>query len=464
MAKHDRHAAARFRPWTRFSAAEIRRKLLNVVACGASGRRRCRRNGHVSPISRPPPRRGHMVRLEELLEAEASRSCSHPADEAGRRPESGAFEELQRAVRTLQLGGGNEERNRRKEAATKVRRLAKNDPEARKTLAMLGVIPPLVAMLDSKDSNLHLSALYALLNLGIGNALNKAAIVEAGAVDKMLSLIESGCSPSVSEAIVANFLGLSALDSNKAIIGVSGAITFLLSAFLNGSSMARQDALRALFNLSIAPSNVARLVNARLIPALLDSLSNMEVSERALAVLANLVVTVEGRRALSQCAKAFSNLIDVLGWCDAVGCQEKAAYVLMMMAHKARPCGGERAAMVEAGAVSALLELILLGSPLAQKRASRVLEALTADQGKGANSAVVSCVATVSAPLSGGAAVAEEGDMMSEERRAVRELVQQSLHSNMRRMIRRANLPQYFALSERFTFTSATSIPKSLPF
>ena len=42
----------------------------------------------------------------------------------------------------------------------------------------------------------------------------------------MLKLIESPNEPlnsAVSEAVVANFLGLSALDSNKAIIGSSGA-------------------------------------------------------------------------------------------------------------------------------------------------------------------------------------------------------------------------------------------------
>ncbi|EHA8587827.1 hypothetical protein COCNU_scaffold003335G000010 [Cocos nucifera] len=103
---------------------------------------------------------------------------------------------------------------------------------------MLGAIPPLVGMLDSSDIDLQISALYALLILGIINDLPEQC------------LIESGSSLSVSEAIIANFLGLTTLDSNKPIIGSSGAIPFLVGAFKNpsatarggGSSQARHDA------------------------------------------------------------------------------------------------------------------------------------------------------------------------------------------------------------------------------
>nr|XP_009401290.2 PREDICTED: U-box domain-containing protein 4-like [Musa acuminata subsp. malaccensis]XP_018681526.1 PREDICTED: U-box domain-containing protein 4-like [Musa acuminata subsp. malaccensis] len=458
MAECDRSAAGRFRPWPPFSAATLRRKLLDAVACGASGHRRRRKEDLCSLASRPTTRR-----LEELMRAEEPESCSDRGAEAETRRKIGAFEELQRAAGLLQLGDGDGELDRRKEAAAEVRRLAKDDPGARKTFATLGAIPPLVAMLDSKDSELHLAALYALLNLGIGNDLNKAAAVKAGAVHKMLNLIESGSSPSVSEAIVANFLSLSALDSNKPVVGASGAIPFLMSAFKSGNSTARQDALRALFNLSIASSNAPRLVDAGLVPALFASIGDMEVSERALTALSNLVATGDGRRAVSRCTDAVPTLVDVLGWCDAAGCQEKAAHVLMVMAHKGGPC--DRAAMVEAGAVSALLELTLLGSPLAQKRASRVLEVLTVDKGKKVTSAAASSAVAVSAPLSVATAAEGKGDdRMSEERRAVRELVQQSLHSNMRRITRRANLPQDFGLSERFTALTTTSATKSLPF
>lgn len=77
-----------------------------------------------------------------------------------------ALDELKRVAKELQV---EDDSAKRKEAASRVRLLAKEDVEARATLAMLGVIPPLVALLDSDDVVAQIASLYALLNLGIGN-------------------------------------------------------------------------------------------------------------------------------------------------------------------------------------------------------------------------------------------------------------------------------------------------------
>jgi hypothetical protein len=299
--------------------------------------------------------------------------------------------------------------------------------------------------------------------------------VKAGGVHKMLKLIESpgDPNPSVLEAIVANFLGLSALDSNKPVIGSSGAIPFLAKTLRSSSPQAKQDALRALYNLSIFASNVSVILETDLIPFLLKALGDMEVSERILAVLSNVVSTPEGRKAISVAPDAFPILVDALNWNDSPGCQEKASYVLMVMAHKAY---GDRQAMVEAGIVSSLLELTLLGSTLAQKRASRMLECLRVDKGKQVsdNYCRNSGGAAVSAPICGGCASsssanpnageAEDMMMMSEEKIAVKQLVQQSLQNNMKRIVKRANLPQDFVPSDHFKSLTSGSTSKSLPF
>ncbi|KAG6470130.1 U-box domain-containing protein 4-like [Zingiber officinale] len=459
MAKCSQPAGFRLWP-SSFSPALLPRRLLEAVTCGAS---RAREDHNGSLALRPFP--GRPGRLIELLQEDASESSSDEAADAEAQLKIEAFEELQGVVARLQLDGRNAGGDGRGEAAAEARRLAKDEPEARETLAMLGVIPPLVALLDSDDSNALIDALYALLNLGIGNELNKAAIVKAGAVHKMLSLIDSGSSQAVSEAIVANFLGLSALDSNKPLIGALGAIPFLISAVRSrdSSSTAKQDSLRALFNLSLASANLPFLIDDGLVPALLDSVCDMEVSERALAVLSNLVFSGEGRRAVAHCNDAFAVLVDVLWWSDAAACQEKAAYVLMVMAHKGHV---SRAAMIGAGAISALLELTLLGTPLAQKRASRLLEILTAHKGKGALEEVSSsCISSVSAPQCAAVSAHLDTDEgMSEEKKAVKVLVQQSLQSNMRMIVRRANLPQDFAPSDRLLALTANCTSKSLPF
>ncbi|MQL84294.1 hypothetical protein Taro_016790 [Colocasia esculenta] len=492
----DREGGGGFRLWPLFSAAAFRRKLVDALMCGVSQQRRKGggRGGFRSATlarrraekAAPPPapaesgRRVRSERLAELLKAERGEAGSEEAERAETRRKAEALERLQGVVSRLQSGGEGED-DRRRGAAEEVRRLAKEDPEARATLAMLGAIPPLVGMLDSGDVNLRVAALYALLNLGVGDDKNKAAIVAAGTVHKMLKLIETGSAPAcVSEAIVANFLGLSALDANKPLIGASGAIPFLVDAFRDAAAapshaQTRQDALRALFNLSLVPANVSHLVDAGLVSDLFAAVGDMEVSERVLSVLSNVISTGEGRRAVSRSSEAFQILVDVLNWSDSPGCQETAAYVLMVMAHKAY---SDRAAMVDAGVISALLELTLLGTPIAQKRASRILECLSVDKGKrvaesseggGDGGGSISGAPAVSAPLCGvgpeGRGPEGEDDAgMSEERKAVKRLVQQSLQNNMRRIARRANLPQDFAPSDHFRALTASSTSKSLPF
>ncbi|KAH0461381.1 hypothetical protein IEQ34_008956 [Dendrobium chrysotoxum] len=447
MAKCEVLTGAR---WSVFSAAGFRRRLLEAMLCGVSNH----------PRRQIVERRSD--RLADLLLAEARDLRGREVAEKRRKVE--AFEELQSVVRRLQ---DTEEgiHCRRAEAAAEVRRLAKDNPDFRQSLALLGVIPPLVALLDSDDSDSLISALYALLNLGIGNEANKSAIVAAGAIQKMVSLIKSGPTPAAEAAIIANFLGLSALDANKSIIGASSdVIPFLLNAFRSSisSTQSQEDALRALYNLSISPANGVALVDAGIVPCLLSALADdTEFSERSLAVLSNLVAaSPEGRWAVSRAADAFPMLIDVLNWSDFPRCQEKAAHILMVMAHKSH--GGERAAMAAAGITSALLELTLMGSTLAQKRASLILEILREEKGKQVvvSEPLGSCGASASSAATEEEEEEEEG--VTAEMRAVRKLVKQSLQSNMRRIARRANFPPEFAPSDRFRQLTASSTSKSL--
>uniref|UniRef100_A0A0D9XDR8 Armadillo repeat-containing domain-containing protein n=1 Tax=Leersia perrieri TaxID=77586 RepID=A0A0D9XDR8_9ORYZ len=461
-----------FRLWPIFSAASLRRKLLEVLTCGGGGGSCRSRSAYRSPQQRPRPRSD---RLAELLRAEPSECGDEVVDDADAAAKKvAALEELKVVVGALQSGDGYGEMCR-VEAAMVVRRKAKDDAGAREMLAALGAIPPLVAMLDEEqEDELVAAALYALLNLGIGNDTNKAAIVQAGAVHKMLRIAELAGGELV-EALVANFLCLSALDANKPIIGSSGAAAFLVGAFESASSAssstARHDALRALLNLSIAPANAPHLLAAGIAPSLVAAVSDGDgdAAERALAALCNVVAACpEGRRAVSRAHDAVPILVDVLNWSDEPGCQEKAAYILMVLAHRSY---ADRAAMSESGATSALLELTLVGTALAQKRASRILEILRADKGKQVADAGGIVVATMSAPQERGGGGDNGGEHdddagMSNEKRAVRQLVQQSLQSNMRRIVRRARLPQDLAppSSENLKALTASSTSKSLPF
>ena len=106
-----------------------------------------------------PNNNGKSEKLADLL------NLAEAETDAETKKKVEALEEFKRVVKELQV---EEEENKRK-AASRVRLLTKEDSEARVTLAMLGTIPPLVAMLDFEDSDSQIAALYALLNLGIGN-------------------------------------------------------------------------------------------------------------------------------------------------------------------------------------------------------------------------------------------------------------------------------------------------------
>ncbi|KAG2259064.1 hypothetical protein Bca4012_096066 [Brassica carinata] len=423
-----------------FSRSTFRRLILDAISCGGSSRhqRELQQDEDKTTIG------------GDDLATKSEKLCDLLNLTKMETKKEETLEILKRVAKDLQVE--ETEREKKVMAASEVRLLAKDDAEARVTLAMLGAIPPLVSMIDdSQNEDALIASLYALLNLAIGNDANKEAIVRGGAVHKMLKLIESSKPPpnqAISEAIVANFLGLSALDSNKPIIGSSGAIIFLARALKTSSSQAREDALRALYNLSIHHQNVSFILETDLVPFLLNALGDMEVSERILSVLTNVVSVSEGRKAVGEAVEAFPILVDVLNWNDSEKCQEKAVYILMLMAHKGY---GDRRAMIEAGIESSLLELTLVGSPLVQRRASRILESLRAvDKGKQVSAPVYGI--TCSSSSSSLSRERNREIRMSDERRAVQQLVQQSLQSNMKRIVKRANFPQDFVTtSQHFT-------------
>lgn len=168
MAKCHRPGAGS-RRFPSISTASLRRRLIAAVSCGCTAPLHPRKHRAQPP---KPMRNLGSDRLSELLKIDISDPDSDPGtssddddSESETRRKIEAFEELQGAVKGLQRECGE----RRRAAAAAVRRLAKGDAEARKTLAMLGAIPPLIGMIESDDLEAQISALYALLNLGIGN-------------------------------------------------------------------------------------------------------------------------------------------------------------------------------------------------------------------------------------------------------------------------------------------------------
>lgn len=175
----DASATATGRLWPSFSGSALRRRILDAFRCGGgSFSRRHRKPPKADPPDPVPPRPKTLAtfvskseKLSDLLQLAEIHERQESGVETRKKVE--ALEKLKRVVRDLQDAAEGEEvvdgEEKRRESARNVRLLAKEDSQARTTLAMLGAIPPLVGMLDSSDLDSQIASLYALLNLGIGN-------------------------------------------------------------------------------------------------------------------------------------------------------------------------------------------------------------------------------------------------------------------------------------------------------
>ncbi|KAJ1416600.1 Armadillo-type fold [Sesbania bispinosa] len=99
-------------------------------------------------------------------------------------------------------------------------------------------------------------AVTALLNLSI-NDNNKTLIMEAGAIEPLIHVLQTG-NDGAKENSAAALFSLSVLENNKPKIGRSGAVKALVDLLASGTLRGKKDAATALFNLSIFHENKAR--------------------------------------------------------------------------------------------------------------------------------------------------------------------------------------------------------------
>jgi hypothetical protein len=103
------------------------------------------------------------------------------------------------------------------------------------------------------------------------------------------------------------------------------------------------------------------------------------MSEVALGVLVDLaVVSAAARREMAEDKAAPRALVEAMARHGSVRCQEHTMYLVMALAHGGGHAGPELMRwmrwMRRIGVVQALLEVLLLGSPLAGSRATKILQ------------------------------------------------------------------------------------------
>ncbi|XP_052202319.1 uncharacterized protein LOC127808045 [Diospyros lotus] len=369
--------------------------------------------------------------------------------------QDGGLVVLRRAVKKLHFGSWEE----KAAAADEIRRLAEEDLKLRKWLAELGVVPPLVAMIGSEvgGGGRWRFAVQALVALANGTYTNKALIVEAGILLRLPSNVED-LEEAARQELAQLLLSLSSLATSQFPLSSSKLLPFLFHILDSDSSLETKNlCLATLHNLSTMFGQAGNLVSHGILPTLLRLSSVQEVSEKALATLGNLVVSLQGKKAMENHPMVPESLIEILTWEEKPRCQELSAYILMILAHQS---SRQREKMVEAGIVQVLLEVALLGSCLAQKRALKLLQWFK--DGRRAK------MGPHSGPQTGRVAVGSPVNQWEadEGRKIMKMLVKQSLYKNMETITRRANaaLGSSSSSSSKLKALVVSSSSKSLPY
>ncbi|KAK7302929.1 hypothetical protein RJT34_13826 [Clitoria ternatea] len=333
---------------------------------------------------------------------------------------------LQKTVKMLHFGNWEE----KEVAAKEIEKLAKEDVKVRKLITELGVVPVLVSMVASSVVNRRRAGLTALIHLADGAYTNKALIVEAGILSKLPKTVDH-VDESTTGAFAELLLSLSTLANTQFPLESLGFLPLLKNILETCSSFdTKQSCLGALHNLSAVLENAGPLVSSGLVPILLELSLVKETSEKALATLGNLLVTLVGKKAIESNSMVPESFIEILSWEDKPKCQELSVYILMILAHQSSL---QREKMAQARIVHVLLEVVLLGSPLAQKRALKLLQWFKDERQTrmGPHSGPQTPRFVMGSPVN--QRDAKEGKKM------MKSLVKQSLHRNMEIITQRAN-------------------------
>lgn len=180
------------------------------------------------------------------------------------------------------------------EAAKRLRQLTKKTPSFR---ALFGenatAIPQLLSPLSQRQSksevhqDLQEDIITTLLNLSIHDNNKKLVAETPSVIPLLLDALKSGTIETRSNAAAALFT-LSAIDSNKALIGKSGAFKPLIVLLEEAHPLAMKDVASAIFNLCILQENRARAIADGAVEVILNKIISRVHVDELLAILAML--------------------------------------------------------------------------------------------------------------------------------------------------------------------------------
>lgn len=179
-----------------------------------------------------------------------------------------------------------------KEAAKELRMLTKRTPSFRTLFresadVIAKLLSPLSPGMACTHPDLHEDLITTVLNLSIHDDNKKVFAEDPTVISLLIDALKSGTIQTRSNAAAAIF-SLSALDSNKLIIGKTEAIKHLLGLLDGGHPMAMKDAASAIFNLCLVHENKGRTVRHGAVEVILYKIMDNILVDELLAILALL--------------------------------------------------------------------------------------------------------------------------------------------------------------------------------
>ncbi|KAL3828938.1 hypothetical protein ACJIZ3_017740 [Penstemon smallii] len=184
-----------------------------------------------------------------------------------------------------------------KEAAKELRLLTKRMPSFRALFGeSLDAIPQLLSPLsqtkcETETEEVHLDLqedlITTLLNISIHDNNKKLVAETPTVIPLLIHALKSGTIETRSNS-AATLFTLSALDSNKEIIGKSGALKPLIELLDEGHPLAMKDVASAIFNLCILHENKARAVRDGGVQVILKKIVSRVHVDELLSILAML--------------------------------------------------------------------------------------------------------------------------------------------------------------------------------
>ncbi|KAI9071482.1 hypothetical protein K1719_046551 [Acacia pycnantha] len=266
-----------------------------------------------------------------------------------------------------------------KAAAKQLRLLTKKTPLYRtlfgKTPQAISEILKPISASDSFNNihpDLQEDVITTLLNISIHDNNKKLVAETPSVIPLLVKALKSGTIETRSNS-AATLFTLSALDSNKELIGKSGALKPLIDLLEEGNPLAMKDVASAIFTLCVVLENKARAVREGAVSVILKKISSRVCVDELLTILALLSSHQKAVQDMVDLG-AVPNLLSIMRESNCERSKENCIAVLQTI------CQYDRAKLKEMKeeeiSFRTITDLALNGTSRAKRKASGILERL----------------------------------------------------------------------------------------